>query len=35
MKPYTDVSVTLEKDDGNPEKSGQVVATGLLKVTKR
>ena len=35
LRAYTDVRVTLEKDDGNAEASTTVVATGELKPTKR
>lgn len=35
LRAYTDVHVTLEKDDGNVEASMAVIATGELKPTKR
>ena len=35
LRAYSDVRVTLEKDDGEPEASTNVIATGTLKETKR
>lgn len=35
LRAYTDVRVTLERDDGNAEASTNLIATGTLKPTKR
>ncbi len=35
LRAYTDVRVTLEKDDGDTEASTNVIATGALTPTKR
>lgn len=35
MSEYTYVTVTLEMDDGNPERSQALVAEGILKLTQR
>lgn len=35
LRSYTDVRVTLEKDDGDAEASTNVIARGTLKPTKR
>lgn len=35
LRSFTELSVTLESDDGNPEASAAVVATALLKKTQR
>lgn len=35
QRAYTDVRVTLEQDDGNADASTTLVATGILKPTKR
>lgn len=35
QRAYTEARVTLEQDDGNAEASTNVIATGMLKPTKR